>query len=175
MLQRVQVVPYDSSWPSMFETEAKRLKGVLGKEAVSIHHIGSTAIPGISAKPIIDILPEVVDIQKIDGFNGEMVKLGYTPRGELGIPGRRFFSKDAGDIRTHHVHIFQTGSSELQRHLDFRDYLIARPKKARAYGRLKEALARKFPEDIEGYTDGKDGFIKDMERKAKEWRSSRPQ
>jgi GrpB-like predicted nucleotidyltransferase (UPF0157 family) len=159
MVRKVEVVPHDPNWSKLFRVEADQVAVVLGREVVAIHHIGSTAIPGISAKPIIDILVEVYDIEKIDEFDEE-----------IGIPGRRFFIKGDDSTRTHHVHVFQTGDPEVERHLNFRDYMIAHPEVAQAYSRLKEELARKFPEDIKGYIEGKDGFIKEMDRRAAAWR-----
>jgi GrpB-like predicted nucleotidyltransferase (UPF0157 family) len=150
MVRKIKVVPYDPDWPNLFEIEADRIAAVLGQEVVTIHHIGSTAIPGISAKPIIDILVEVRDIDKVDNFDGEMAEQGYRPQGEFGIPGRRFFIKGDDADRTHHIHVFQTGHSRTARYLDFRDYVIAHPEHAQAYSRLKEKLAQEFPEDIEG-------------------------
>jgi len=167
MVRRIEVVPYDPDWPNLFRVEADRIVAVLGHEVVAIHHIGSTAIPGISAKPIIDMLVEVQDIKKIDDFNEEMIKRGYRPQGEFGIPGRRFFIKGGDATRTHHIHTFQTGHPGIEQHLNFRDYMIAHPEEAQAYSRLKEELARRFPHDIEGYMAGKDGFIKEMDKKAK--------
>ena len=172
MLRKVEVVPHDPQWPIRFEAEAQAIASLLGQEVVAIYHIGSTAIPGIKAKPIIDILVEVKDIGRIDGYNEGMAGLGYEPRGEYGIPGRRYFPKGDSFNRTHHVHMFQSDGLEVQRHLDFRDYMIAHPEEAQAYSLLKEGLARRFPEDIEGYMDGKDGFIKDVEKKAAAWRDS---
>lgn len=165
----VNVVPYDPAWPRMFQQESGVLSSALGSEMVAIHHIGSTAIPGISAKPIIDVLVDVADIEKIDRLNPEMERLGYVPHGEFGIPGRRYLTKDCGSTRTHHVHIFQTGDPEIARHLAFRDYLIAQPDEAQAYSRVKEELARQFPNDRDAYQDGKDAFIKEMDRRAGEW------
>ena len=172
MVRKVRVVPHDPTWSKLFRAEADRIAAVLGQEVVAIHHIGSTAIPNMSAKPIIDILAEVHDIEKIEDFNDEMMGMGYQPKGEFGIPGRRFFIKGNDSTRTHHVHIFQTGDPEVERHLDFRDYMIAHPQEAQAYHRLKEELAQKFPEDIESYIEGKDGFIKEMNKKAQAWRES---
>ncbi len=172
MARKVKVVAHDPNWSKLFKAEADEIAAILGPEAIAIHHIGSTAIPNISAKPIIDILVEVHDIEKIDDFDGEMIKLGYQPKGEFGIPGRRFFIKGDDSTRTHHVHIFQTGDPEVERHLDFRDYMIAHPQEAQAYNRLKEELVEKFPEDIESYMEGKDGFIKEIDRRAKAWRES---
>jgi GrpB-like predicted nucleotidyltransferase (UPF0157 family) len=170
MVRRIEVVPHDPGWSNQFKAEANRLGAILGQEVVAIHHIGSTAIPNIHAKPIIDVLVEVRDIEKTDDFNAEMTRQGYRPRGEFGIPGRRFFTKGPDEARTHHIHVFQTGHPEVARHLDFRDYIVAHPDEARAYSRLKETLAQRFPHDIESYMAGKDGFIKDVDRKAKRWR-----
>ncbi len=94
--------------------------------------------------------------------------------GEFGIPGRRYFRKDTSSgIRTHQIHTFQAGSSEVERHLAFRDYMIAHPKEARNYTDLKRKLAAKHPDDIEAYMDGKDPYIKEHEAKAMKWASAR--
>lgn len=171
MLRRITVVPYDARWSDLFQEEADELTAMFGGEVVAIHHIGSTAIPGIHAKPIIDILVEVQDIERIDAFNQEMAERGYVPKGEFGIRGRRFFIKGTEESRTHHVHVFQTGDAEFERHLVFRDYLRAHPEEAQAYSRLKQELARRFPNDIDSYMAGKDDLIKATERKARAWKS----
>lgn len=168
----IEVVAHNPDWPKLFKKEADEIKAVFGQEVVVIHHIGSTAIPGISAKPIIDVLVEVQDIEKIDDFNEEMTGRGYQPKGEFGIPKRRFFIKGGDATRTHHIHVFQTGHPGIESHLNFRDYMIAHPEEAQAYSRLKEELARRFPEDIESYMAGKDGLIKGVDRRAKAWRES---
>jgi GrpB-like predicted nucleotidyltransferase (UPF0157 family) len=142
---------------------------------VRLHHIGSTAIPGIRAKPIIDLLLEVTDVAELDGRASDMEELGYEGKGEFGIPGRRYFRKDnASGVRTHHVHAFQAGSPEVERHLAFRDYMIAHPAAAQAYSELKQELAREHPDDIGAYVAGKDPFIKEHQPRAIAWRSSRP-
>jgi GrpB-like predicted nucleotidyltransferase (UPF0157 family) len=168
-MRRVEVVPHSPGWAAEFRAEADRLADRLGDEVVAVHHVGSTAIPGISAKPIIDLLLEAREVERLDGFHSEMAALGYEARGEFGIPGRRFFVKSAGPRRTHHIHAFATGDPELERHLAFRDYMISHPDEARAYGRLKESLAEEFPTDIEGYMVGKDAFIKETEKVALAW------
>ena len=173
-MREIRVVPYDDSWPDQYEQESIRIKGVFGKEIVNIHHIGSTSIPGMSAKPIIDLLVEVVDIKKIDEYNKEMIALGYEPRGELGILGRRYFSREEPkDVRTHHVHVYQSDNIELERHLAFRDYMIAHPDDAKIYAELKIVLARRFPKDVDGYISGKHLYMERMERVALEWYRSR--
>jgi GrpB-like predicted nucleotidyltransferase (UPF0157 family) len=172
-MRKVEVVPHDPRWRDAFEAEAKHVAAALGENVVAIHHIGSTAIPNIYAKPIIDLLVEVRDITEVDGRGAAMESLGYEVMGEYGIPGRRYFRKDNQEgIRTHHIHAFKAGSAEAGRHLAFRDYMIAHPDDAQSYGELKRKLAKEHPQSPDGYMDGKDGFIKEMELRAARWRRS---
>ncbi len=170
MTREVLVTPYNRNWSAQYEQEITKIKNVLENEIVSTHHIGSTSIPGMSAKPIIDILLEVKDIARIDCYNNEMMVLGYEPRGELGIPGRRYFSRDEPkDVRTHHIHSFQSGDLGLERHLAFRDYMIAHPDDAKIYSELKIVLGRRFQWDVDGYIAGKHLYVERMEKIAMEW------
>jgi GrpB-like predicted nucleotidyltransferase (UPF0157 family) len=171
-MRKVEVVAPRPEWVGLFAAESEHLRGIFGREVVAIHHIGSTAIQGIYAKPVIDILLVVKDIRKVDDFNRGMIDLGYEPMGEFGIPGRRFFRREVAGIRTHHVHTFQAGDAQIDRHLNFRDYMNSHPQEAKAYSQLKQSLALQFPADIEGYMDGKDAFIKDIDRQAAIWRES---
>lgn len=167
---RIVVVAHDPAWRTEFEEEAKHISRVLGDRVSRLHHIGSTAIPGIFAKPVIDLLMEVENIVELEAGNAAMEGLGYESMGEFGIAGRRYFRKnDAFGVRTHQVHAFAAESPEIARHLAFRDYMIAHPAEARAYGELKRNLAREFPEDIQRYMDGKDPFIKEHEARAVVW------
>lgn len=171
MVIRVEVVPHNPNWRDEFVAESSRVAMAL-EAVVAVHHIGSTSIPKIYAKPVIDLLVEVSDINQVDRCNAAMQALGYEVMGEYGIPGRRYFRKDnkAGQ-RTHHVHVFKAASPHVERHLAFRDYMIAHPEAAQQYSELKQALMRKLqPTDIEGYMDGKDSFIKEMEQRAMAWR-----
>ena len=171
-MKKVEVVPHDPRWRDAFEAEAKHVAAALGENVVAIHHIGSTAIPNIYAKPVVDLLVEVGDIAGVDGRRSAMESLGYEVMGEYGIPGRRYFRKDDQEgIRTHNVHAFEAGSGEVERHLAFRDYMIAHPGDARRYSELKRKLAEEHPQDLDGYMDGKDGFIKEMDRRAARWRT----
>ena len=165
---RVFVNKYDPNWAKMYEKEAKLIKDVFKEELLEIHHIGSTSVKGLKAKPIIDIMPLVKDIEKVDKFNDKMIKIGYEPMGEYGIPKRRYFRKGKAG-RTHHVHVFEKDSTQAKRHLAFRDYLREHDKIAREYGDLKEKLAEKYPNDIESYMDGKNDFIKKYEKLALDW------
>src|ERR1700733_3390551 len=111
MAMRVTVVPHDPLWTMAFASAAKEAAPAFGKNLLEMHHIGSTAIPGIYAKPIIDMLPVVADIAAVDQCISQMKSLGYESRGEYGIPGRRFFYRnDSAGARTHQIHAFQIGS-----------------------------------------------------------------
>lgn len=166
---KVEVVTYNNNWPLLFAREAKRIIDILDIELVAIYHIGSTAVENLNAKPIIDIMPVVKDIAKIDRYNQEFIALGYEPKGEFGIIGRRYFRKGQ-KIRTHHIHIFEnSNTSDIERHLAVRDYLSAHPTDALAYGQLKSELAILYPDDIEAYCEGKDEFVKTLEKKAIVW------
>lgn len=172
-MRKVEVVPHDPTWRNQFEAESKQIANAFDENVVAIHHIGSTSVPNIHAKPIIDLLVEVQNITQVDAQNSAMESLGYTVMGAFGIPGRRYFRKDNSDnIRTHHVHVFEVGSPHVERHLVFRDYLIAHPEDAQRYSELKRELATKYPTDIEQYMDGKDGLIKELEQKATQWRTA---
>lgn len=157
----------------LFEAEAAQLSKIFGPQLLSIHHFGSTSIPGISAKPIIDILVIVRDIEQVDPLNPMLAAMGYMAVGEYGIPGRRFFYKGSHDFRTHHLHVYQSGSPDILRHLAFRDYMRMHPIPARAYARLKEQLANEFPENMDAYIAGKNTFVKEQEKLAMEWWNSR--
>jgi GrpB-like predicted nucleotidyltransferase (UPF0157 family) len=154
-----------------FEVEAAQVALALGNNVTHIYHIGSTAIPHIYAKPVIDLLVEANDINRVDICSAAMAALGYTAMGEYGLPGRRYFRKhNAQGVRTHHVHTFTVGAPEVVRHLAFRDFMIAHPDCAQQYSELKRTLAAQYPTDIDGYMDGKDEFVKTMEQRALHWR-----
>ncbi len=155
----VEVVPYHARWPEMFAQEAARIRAALGENCVTIHHIGSTSAPGLSAKPIIDMVPVVKDILKVDAARLE--KLGYEGRGELGMFFRRYFSNHVC-----HLHIWEEDSPEIDKRLIFRDYLIKNPDEARRYEALKLSLAQTFPKDRASYTVSKDNLIRELLQKA---------
>jgi GrpB-like predicted nucleotidyltransferase (UPF0157 family) len=170
-MRKVDVVPPDPKWREAFEIESKQVADALGENVVAIHHIGSTAIPGIYAKPIIDLLAEVKDLMKVDEQNLSMISLGYEVMGEFGIPGRRYFyKKNREGVRTYHIHTFLVGSEQVERHLRFRDYMIAHPEDAQRYSELKRRLAREYPANIDDYINGKNGFVEEIDQKAAQWR-----
>lgn len=166
---RVVVSPYDTEWPRLFRKEALRIAPAFGPELITIHHIGSTSIPDLAAKPVIDMMPVVRRIETVDGETTRwLARLGYEGLGEFGLPGRRYFRK-GGARRTHQLHAYAFDNPETLRHLAFRDYLRVRPGVRDAYGALKTGLAASFSRDIEGYMDGKDHFIKETEALALAW------
>lgn len=169
MAQHVVVTEYDPLWPEKFQAEEERIQEILGKNCMEVHHIGSTSVPGLAAKPIIDIMPVVKDLEAVDAVSAAFEQIGYEYMGEFGIPGRRYLRK-GGEERTHQLHIFSEASqSEIARHLAVRDYLRAYGEKRREYAALKVRLAQQYPYDIEGYCDGKDAFVKALEQEALQW------
>lgn len=164
----VEVVPYRAEWPEAFAQEKEAILSLGLSTLVRVHHIGSTAVEGLSAKPIIDLMLEVQAVSELDLHDPAFKSLGYEVMGEFGIQGRRYFRK-GGEMRTHHVHAFEVGSPHVARHLAFRDYLRNHPAVREEYGELKLMLAQRHAQDIEDYFDGKDGFVKKHEALALAW------
>ena len=171
-MRNIVVVEYDPAWVKKYEHEVEVLRDVFGELLIDIHHIGSTSIPGIHAKPIIDIMPVVKDVARVDDYNDALIALGYEPRGENGIAGRRYFSKGGAERRSHHIHAYQPGNPEIARHLDFRDYLRAHPERAAVYEQVKITAAAAHPHDIYGYMDMKNAIIQEIIAEAQAWRAS---
>lgn len=168
----VQVVEYNSDWRTSFDTEKNEIENILGSNLKAIYHIGSTSVEGLKSKPIIDILLVLEQVEDIDSFNEQFETLGYECMGEFGIAGRRYFRK-GGNNRTHQIHAFGENSHhDVVRHIAVRDYLREYPLVAKEYGNLKSELAIKFPESIDEYCDGKDAFVKSLEKDALKWYQS---
>lgn len=171
--RRVEVVPYRSEWKELFDQEKKLLESLLEPAEVIIHHIGSTSVPGLSAKPIIDIMLAADSLEQVEKATPAIVAAGYDAKGENGIPGRRYFQKsDENGIRKVHLHSYEKGSPELHRHLVFRDYLRAHPEEASRYAAVKEEAARKYEYDIESYIEEKSPLVKELEQRAMQWKPS---
>ena len=170
MARMVEVVPYDPLWPTSYAEEAAKVVGVLGRNLISIHHVGSTAIPEIAAKPTIDMLAVVRELALVDNANTAMWDLGYQPKGEHGIIDRRYFRKLEGENHLFHLHAFKIGHPEIERHLNFRDYLRAHPVYAQAYQKLKLRLAEQFTDQPRSYTSAKTDFILSVDQQAALWR-----
>ena len=175
MSRVIEVVDYDPLWVAAFEKEAALLNGVFGERVVEIHHIGSTAVPGLDAKPIIDILIVLDNTGDISSFDRAMEDAGYRVRGECldatipGTPGRFYFTKETNGVRSHHVHVYAKGHREISDKLAFRDYLRAHREKAAAYGELKRRIAIQHRLDNIGYMRAKDGFVKATLLEARRW------
>lgn len=169
MTRLMNVIDYCPDWPVEYEKETAALRKALGEILVRVHHIGSTAVPGLAAKPVIDMLLEVTDLDALDALNASMRSLGYEPRGEFGIPGRRYFPK-GGDARTHHVHAFAAGATQVLEHLAFRDYLRSHPKEIEAYGAVKRAASEAHRTDPKGYVAYKSAHVSALLNRALEWK-----
>ena len=172
MAQYITVLPYDPAWEAAFQREKALLREILGENCLEIYHIGSTAVPDLAAKPVIDLMPVVTRLEEVDGASRALEDAGYEYLGEFGIPGRRYLRK-GGDLRTHQVHIFAaTDQNNIRRHLAFRDYMRAHPQAREVYAQLKKDLALRFPYDIEGYCNGKDTFVQAVQAEALAWAGS---
>ncbi len=165
-LDIVELKDHDQGWKDLFQRERAFLLETLGPLARSIEHVGSTAVPGIRSKPVIDILVTVENV-RLEEVEGALGKLGYI-HVPIGDPERLFFRK--GMPRTHHVHVVRHGGEEHVKHILFRDRLLAHPEEAAAYGRLKDELALRFREDRQAYSNGKDEFIAMILDRAKDER-----
>jgi GrpB-like predicted nucleotidyltransferase (UPF0157 family) len=166
----VQIVPYDPEWVAQFAVEADRLRAGLDPElALGIEHFGSTAVPGLAAKPIIDILIAVTSLTQAKATMVQpILALGYVYWAENPKPDRMFFVKGMppyGERRTHHIHITEPDGEMWQRRLAFRDHLRANPGEARRYEALKRDLAARYPTDREQYTDAKSDYVEEVYRK----------
>ena len=163
--KKVIVVPYDHQWKNDFAAIAAELYAALGDAALSIEHVGSTSVEGLSAKPIVDI--DVV-IESMDAFSQArslLEKIGYCHEGNFGIQGREAFKYSGKEhLRTHHLYVCPKDSEELKRHIAFRNYLRENPAAAEEYGRVKKEGALLCPEDIDGYIRHKSAFIERIYR-----------
>lgn len=166
MRQHITVTEYDPLWPQKFQAESRLIRGILADNCLAIYHIGSTAVPGLAAKPIIDIMAVVKSLVQVDDAAEDFSQIGYEYLGEFGIAGRRYLRK-GGEERTHQIHIFQADDwANIGRHLAFRDYMRSHEKERAEYAKIKTELAQRFPYDIDGYCDGKEHFVREMERAA---------
>lgn len=170
MSKEVVVVPFRSEWSDKFQDEAQRIKNIFGDSVSVVHHIGSTSVHGLPAKPIIDVMPVALSLTAVDSFRESAEAAGYAWKGENGIVGRRYLTRLAVEdsVPAVHVHIFASGSSEIKKHLAFRDYLRANSDVMKDYAELKFALAAKHHFDKNSYQAGKAEFIDTITAKALE-------
>jgi GrpB-like predicted nucleotidyltransferase (UPF0157 family) len=167
----VELAPHDPAWAEHARREADRLIAALGDVLTEVHHIGSTAIAGIRAKPILDLMPVVRSFAEFDSLRPVIESLGYGWWGEYGIPGRRYCNRNdpVTGKRLMQLHCFEVNSPQLARHLAFRDYLRARPDLALAYEAEKLRCRDLHPGDSHAYTDCKNAGIRRVEKDALEW------
>jgi GrpB-like predicted nucleotidyltransferase (UPF0157 family) len=157
----VTIVDYDLAWPERFQAESARIMAATRGLIVTIEHFGSTSVPGLAAKPIIDLLAGVMALADADQAIAPIESLGYiyVPQYEDIFPERRYFRRTDGERPTHHLHVVEIGSDFWERHLRFRDLLRADPELAGRYAALKRELAARYGRDRVGYTDAKTEFI----------------
>jgi GrpB-like predicted nucleotidyltransferase (UPF0157 family) len=169
----VIIADYNPAWPRLFEAERDRIVAALGDKLVAVEHIGSTAAPGLGAKPIIDVMAGVWTLAEANACIRPLEALGYAyfPQHEATMPERRYFDRPGlaheGGAQSYHVHMVEVGGEFWERHLLFRDYLRRHPETAREYDALKRRLAAQYGQDREGYTDAKSDFIRRIEAKAR--------
>jgi GrpB-like predicted nucleotidyltransferase (UPF0157 family) len=159
----LEVVAYDPRWPAAFAAEAERIRAVLGKLALRVDHNGSTSVPGLAAKPVIDIQVSVAELQPMDPYREPLQSIGYTHVPHPDDSCCPFFHRPREWPHSHHIHVVRAGDAEERRTLAFRDYLREHPDSAREYAQLKLLLADQFSaatfESRQAYADAKTEFI----------------
>lgn len=164
----VRLLPHDPQWAEQASQEETRILAAVWPAIMEMHHVGSTAIPGIAAKPIIDLVGVTPALQTLEAARPRIEALGYAWHGEYGLEGRRFctLSDPGSGLRKFHLHCYADGDHSIRRHLAFRDHLRARPAIAEAYQQMKRDCAAKHPNDSNAYTQCKDHWIKQVEAEA---------
>ena len=165
---KVELLPHDRHWAELAVTESGIIRSALAENLITVHHIGSTAIPSIEAKPIVDLIPVVGSLERLDVQRPDLEALGYGWHGPLGLPGRRNCTKSdpKSGRRRIQLHIYQDGSPEITRHVAFRNYLRNHPGLAREYEAEKFRCQVLHPDNSHSYSDCKDAWIKRIEAEA---------
>jgi GrpB-like predicted nucleotidyltransferase (UPF0157 family) len=159
--QPIRLAEYDPRWPALFQEERKLLLGVLDSRVVAIEHFGSTSVPGLAAKPILDILAGVSDLEAVSECEEALQATGYADA-RIQVPGRQLFCRGPYNEGTHHLHFVEHGSEAWEQPLRFRDALRAHPGKVQEYELLKRQLAALHGTDLDGYSDGKGLFVQSV-------------
>ncbi len=172
---KVELVAHSPYWATAAAEEAARLRTALGDVLVAVHHVGSTSVPGLCAKPILDLLPVVRSVANLDERRDALERLGFRSWGEYGLAGRRYFTLDDADgTRRVQLHCFEPTSPEIERHIAFRDYLRADPRAARDYEAEKRRCRDLHPADSHAYADAKSSWIERALPAALEFAGRRP-
>jgi GrpB-like predicted nucleotidyltransferase (UPF0157 family) len=165
----IRVVEYDPAWPAMAAAEIRRIEAAVGETVVRVDHVGSTAVPGLAAKPIIDLQLSVDALEPRARYARPLEGLGYLFAPDPESPDLHFFGLPAERPRTHHLHVCAAGGEHEHRHLALRDYLRAHPDEVEEYAALKRDLVARYPEDRLAYIDGKDRYVAALEGRALAW------
>ena len=165
----IRVVEYDPAWPALAAAEMRRIKAAVGEVAVRIDHVGSTAVPGLAAKPIVDLQLAVEALKPRARYVEPLQGLGYLFAPDPESPDFHFFGLPAERPRTHNLHVCAAGSEHELRHLALRDYLRAHPAQVAEYAACKRDLVARHPGDRLAYIDGKDRYVAALEGRALAW------
>ena len=169
----VRIVDYDPSWPALAKAELRRIEGALSQVAVCLEHVGSTAVPGLASKPILDLQLSVDAIQPQEPYVEPLERLGYLFVPAPGSPDYHFFARPPERPRTHHLHVCEAGSEHEFRHVAVRDFLRSHADEAAQYAALKRQLVARHPQDRLSYIEGKDDYVTALEKRAMAWARSR--
>ncbi|PWW00697.1 GrpB-like predicted nucleotidyltransferase (UPF0157 family) [Paenibacillus cellulosilyticus] len=161
-METVKIEGYNENWPLMFQEEKRQVEEIMTDKAIAIEHIGSTAVPGLSAKTVIDFMVGVKDLAEVEAFIEPLARIGYEHVVHKEFPNRRFFRKGQWRAGTHHLHVYVYGSEEWDHQLAFRDYLRDHSEAMMQYDQLKRELADKYPHDRAAYTNAKHPFITEI-------------
>ena len=165
----VRIVGYDPAWPALADAELRRVKAALGEVAVRLEHIGSTAVPGLAAKPIVDLQLSVAAIEQRAAYVESLERLGYLFVPAPLSPDLHFFAKPRERPRTHHLHVCEAGGEHEIRHLAVRDFLRTHDDEAARYAALKRQVVARHPQDRLAYIEGKDEYVAGLEARALAW------
>jgi GrpB-like predicted nucleotidyltransferase (UPF0157 family) len=165
----VRITDYDPAWPARADAELQRIGKALGEVAARLEHVGSTAVPGLAAKPILDLQLSVDAIEPRERYVGPLERLGYLFAPVPDSPDYHFFGKPPERPRTHHLHVCEVGSEHELRHVAVRDFLRTHADEAARYEALKRALVARYPQDRLAYIEGKDDYLAALERRALSW------
>ncbi len=165
----VRIVDYDAAWPSSAEAELRRIAAQLPTVAVRLEHVGSTAVPGLAAKPVLDLQLSVGTIRQRGRYTARLEALGYVFVADPQSPGYHLFAMPRERPRTHHLHVCEAGSDDEFRHLAFRDFLRAHGDEAASYADLKRQIIARHPLDRLAYIEGKDAYVTALEQRTVAW------